>query len=55
MTAEEVAAWFADKFGYTLGEGPREQMHPEQWEAEQRQAERAERDREFMRLYGDGR
>ncbi len=53
--ADEFAAWFEDKFGHPIGDGPRKRVHPEQWEAEQRQAERAERDREFVRVYGDGR
>ena len=42
--------------GHPLGEGPpRARMHPDQWEAEQRQAEKAELDRDFRRVYGDGR
>ena len=58
LAEQHVAAfetWFEEKYGHPLGEGPRAPMHPEQWEAEQRQAERAERDRDFLRVYGDGR
>jgi glutathione S-transferase len=51
----EFEEWFLQKFGYPLGEGPRQRMHPDQWEAEQRQAEKAERDAHFRRIYGDGR
>jgi hypothetical protein len=52
---EKFAADFERIYGYKLGTGPREHIHPEQWEAEQRQAERAELDRDFIRVYGDGR
>ena len=41
--------------GHPLGEGSRERIHPDKWEAEQRQAEKAELDRDFRRVYGDGR
>lgn len=55
VEADELAAWFKDRFGHALGEGPREHIHPMRWEAEQRQAERAERNAEFERMYGSGR
>lgn len=55
MNADEFRAWFHARFGYALGEGPRAHVHPEQEEADARRIERAERDREFVRVYGDGR
>lgn len=55
MAERDIAAWFATKYGHPLGAGTYPPVHPQQEEADNRRIEQAERDREFMRLYGDGR
>jgi hypothetical protein len=50
----DIAAAFERVTGIPLA-GPRPRRHPDAVEAEEREMERAERDRDFLRVYGDGR
>lgn len=54
-TMADIAAAFERVFGYPLAGGERPRIHPMQELADERRIERAERDREFVRVQGDGR